>query len=267
MGSFLSRTQKVEDDYNLSSTLVSSRKGQETKQPQSIPGRLTELTSSSSRGTKTAKIKTYTPTSFRANQDKVSFLDLPPELRNNIYCRLFVFEHIWYSSYIRSNTEVRGIQLLRTCKQIHEEAASVFYAANAFYLQTSRHLGWVDLLNLKNISADYPKGLTWPAARYHIHLTRIVIDLQATVPLTPEDALAYRALEEKLTGLEETLRARFYALYERLLSLWDEKDRAWSAKLICDRNHRSREINYMIAFSEDDEDVTKILLRKYRANS
>ncbi|KAF2655595.1 hypothetical protein K491DRAFT_423467 [Lophiostoma macrostomum CBS 122681] len=70
--------------------------------------------------------------SHPVDESRIGFLDLPGELRNNIYCQLLIFD-----DYIRHmpgyTTKVPALVLLRVCKQIHDEAAGVFYGGNSFY--------------------------------------------------------------------------------------------------------------------------------------
>lgn len=190
------------------------------------------------------KVERTIPVSPRADNSAVSFLDLPPEIRNNIYCRVLIFE-----SYLRPESNIPAIRLFQTCKQIHEEASSIFYAANSFYLVI--FFDNSNRISPRNFSENYPQGLIWPAARYHIHLTRVVFDTYVT--------LTNRTMEP---ALEEQLRRRFHEFHTFIQSLWAPKLRKWSDRIICDRKFTTARLDCMIAFSEDDEDVTKISLRK-----
>ncbi|XTI88247.1 hypothetical protein V2W45_1468641 [Cenococcum geophilum] len=194
------------------------------------------------------KVERTMPVSPRANDSAVSFLDLPPEIRNNIYCRVLIFE-----GYVRPESNIPATRLFQTCKQIHEEASSIFYAANSFYFYCQRVIFFdsSDRISPRNFSENYPQGLIWPAARYHIHLTRVVFDTHVT--------LTNRTNEP---AVEEQLRKRFHKSHTFMQSLWAPKMRKWSDRIICDRKFPKARLDCMIAFSEDDEDVTKIFLRK-----
>lgn len=193
------------------------------------------------------KVERTMPVSPRADDSAVSFLDLPPEIRNNIYCRVLIFE-----GYIRPESNIPAIRLFQTCKQIHEEASSIFYAANSFYFYCQRVIFEnSDRISPRKFSENYPQGLIWPTARYHIHLTRVVFDTHVT--------LTNRTNEP---ALEEQLRKRFHEFHAFMQSLWAPKMRKWSDRIICDRKFPTARLDCMIAFSEDDEDVTKIFLRK-----
>ncbi|EMC97492.1 hypothetical protein BAUCODRAFT_40938, partial [Baudoinia panamericana UAMH 10762] len=55
-------------------------------------------------------------------------LDIPPELRNRIYCHLLPFKQeiiLTVNGYARP-------ALLATCKQVRNEALKMFYANNTF---------------------------------------------------------------------------------------------------------------------------------------
>ncbi|KAF2128032.1 hypothetical protein P153DRAFT_397911 [Dothidotthia symphoricarpi CBS 119687] len=73
------------------------------------------------------------------------FLDLPPELRNMVYKELMAVGKVFYTpdDYdIRNGSRFRDydlfpkpeLQLLRVCKQVHEEAESVYLSSNLFVL-------------------------------------------------------------------------------------------------------------------------------------
>lgn len=67
---------------------------------------------------------------------KAGFLDLPPELRNPIYRRLFVFpdDPVRFNCDSKENTQ-RSAQLLRTCRQVYNEGRAVLYGENAFHFK------------------------------------------------------------------------------------------------------------------------------------
>jgi hypothetical protein len=64
---------------------------------------------------------------------KHSFLDLPAEIRNQIYRLAFVSEEKIDFAY--PNNFCRSSALLQTCHQVHEEGRSILYSENTFYLQ------------------------------------------------------------------------------------------------------------------------------------
>ncbi|KAG9698063.1 hypothetical protein KCU95_g2924, partial [Aureobasidium melanogenum] len=64
---------------------------------------------------------------------KRSFLDLPAEIRNQIYRLAFVSDEKLDFAY--PNNFSRSSSLLQTCRQIHEEGRSILYSENTFYFQ------------------------------------------------------------------------------------------------------------------------------------
>ncbi|CAD0083224.1 unnamed protein product [Aureobasidium vineae] len=64
---------------------------------------------------------------------KRSFLDLPAEIRNQIYRLAFVSKDKLDFAY--PNNFSRSSSLLRTCRQVHEEGRSILYSENTFYFQ------------------------------------------------------------------------------------------------------------------------------------
>ena len=73
------------------------------------------------------------------DQSYAGFLDIPPEIRNQIYRHVFVAkDHFNFDS--PSNFS-RGAAFLRTCKQVYEEGRSILYSENHFKFvrKTRRH--------------------------------------------------------------------------------------------------------------------------------
>jgi thermostable 8-oxoguanine DNA glycosylase len=62
-----------------------------------------------------------------------SFLDLPAEIRNQVYRLAFVSEEKLDFAY--PNNFSRSSSLLQTCRQVHEEGRSILYSENTFYFQ------------------------------------------------------------------------------------------------------------------------------------
>ncbi|KAH9807340.1 hypothetical protein Tdes44962_MAKER06376 [Teratosphaeria destructans] len=74
-----------------------------------------------------------------ASKGRAGFLDLPAELRNEIYRLVFVSEE--HFNFGGPTNFSRGAAFLRTCSQIHAEARSILYGENEFYFnrRTSRY--------------------------------------------------------------------------------------------------------------------------------
>ncbi|KAI5261834.1 hypothetical protein E4T47_09394 [Aureobasidium subglaciale] len=81
----------------------------------------------SSTSSVTSEISKPTTTSKR------SFLDLPAEIRNQIYQLAFVSEEKLDFAY--PNNFSRSSSLLQTCRQVHEEGRTILYSENTFYFQ------------------------------------------------------------------------------------------------------------------------------------
>lgn len=62
-----------------------------------------------------------------------SFLDLPAEIRNQIYRLAFVSEE--KLDFAHPCNFSRSSSLLQTCRQVHEEGRSILYSENTFYFQ------------------------------------------------------------------------------------------------------------------------------------
>ena len=112
------------------------------------------------------------------------FTDLPPELRNNIYRRLFAQKDPDQMLKIPpvkgsgpTGTLARSSQFLRTCKLVHNEGCSILYGENTFsfhrhYATRSpfwdtvpKEIGYQDVLHfLKMIGSDnlqYLRDIKW----------------------------------------------------------------------------------------------------------
>ena len=97
------------------------------------------------------------------------FLELPPEIRNKIYGFSLLYE-----TPITGITSVPAIGLLRTCKQIHEEASSILYGENCFTFTAL--VGFKGFAEIRLV--DYPdtrKTAVWPAKSYHQYLSALHI--------------------------------------------------------------------------------------------
>lgn len=74
---------------------------------------------------------------------KVGFLSLPAELRNQVYRLTFVTKEKLNFGLPRNFS--RSSAMLRTCRQVHEEARSILYSENVFLFQRRserRHPTW-----------------------------------------------------------------------------------------------------------------------------
>ncbi|ORY16782.1 hypothetical protein BCR34DRAFT_556634 [Clohesyomyces aquaticus] len=215
-----------------------------------------------------------------ADTDKASFLDLPSEIRNNVYSRVLI-----YDGYVRlmfeKPTKVPGLVLLSVCKQVHDEAASLFFAANSFYVSMVV-FGRVEPGRKvrANIDAVYTSpscretrlstgGLFFPAPRYHAYMTRFTID--ATVRLAVEfPSPAGRPAASSIARHEEIGRAGmelenvFVSMYEKVKKLWEVRGRRWEGKMVWCRDNDGAPINgkFTMSFAVDEREelATKAVL-------
>lgn len=103
-------------------------------QPLQCLGRLSKKTyRCNSRGQNVYKIRRASVSHKSASQDpwRQSFLDLPEEVRNQVYAELLPLE---FGVQINPAhiTKVPGLVLLQTCKQLHDEVAALLYSRNTF---------------------------------------------------------------------------------------------------------------------------------------
>ena len=102
---------------------------------------------------------------------RLKFLqDVPSEIRNLIYRYSLVFE-----SKISGNTKVPTAALLRTSRQIHSEASSIFYGENTFTFHME--LDWTNRAEIQ-LHNFPPRSRTggipiWPTPRYHRYLSKL----------------------------------------------------------------------------------------------
>lgn len=122
-----------------------------------------------------------------------SFLNIPENVRGKIYAELLVVGEIRVSP--SQITKVPGLAILRTCRQIHDEAAAVLYGNNSFLCCMQKvvpaqkaasntqcpalpvALDWQTLPDPLNISG----GVVFPAARYHRHISHLIIHIDVTI--------------------------------------------------------------------------------------
>lgn len=179
----------------------------------------------------------------------ISFLVLPAEIRNVVYHDVLVSRldgertgrarHVMIHLIPKSQRTQMGAGLLRTCRQIHEEANSILYSENTFQVRESEdmlrfidaigpsnfayiksvHI-WVPYhsrlnawLQLLRILADSAKGLRslvigWGA---DIHLGRAYPERGSRGRGLGDNLDFVRALS-KIQGLEELIIEGFYAM-------------------------------------------------------
>jgi hypothetical protein len=161
-------------------------------------------------------------------------------------------------------TKVPALVLLQTCKQIHYEAASVFYAANSFYVATSQHVTLV--IGRQPLSELYSPTLLggevgsffFPAPRYHLYLTRLTIDAKIFLPdfFTNIQSRGFRRrfLGQVREQLIKDLEKQLLDVYLNMRALWEEKGRKWEGRLVSQENFAMRCLCVTLSFSEEAEE-------------
>ena len=106
-----------------------------------IPSQLADsLSTTQTQTTTSSQVSTAAiPETEQAQQRYAGFLDLPAELRNEIYRLRFVTEDVF--NFDSPSNFTRSAAFLRTCKQVHSEARSILYSENHFLFvrKTRRH--------------------------------------------------------------------------------------------------------------------------------
>jgi len=147
-------------------------------------------------------------------KQKLRFLqDVPSEIRNLIYRYSLVFK-----SKISGNTKVHTIGLLQTSKQVHKEAASIFYGENTFTFHME--LDWTNRAEIQ-LHNFPPRSRTggipiWPTPRYHQYLTKlhVRVSFRAGAPDMLEAPPIY-PLQLK------SFRLSFFACWDQLQLTWE----------------------------------------------
>ncbi|KAF2121144.1 hypothetical protein BDV96DRAFT_594375 [Lophiotrema nucula] len=222
-----------------------------------------------------------------ADETRAGFLDLPAELRNDVYTKLLVVNGpVRLTATAPSKTtKVPGLLLLRVCKQIKDEAASVFYAANSFYVQLEKELSVLSKgrLSKGRMAEDDIKHLHlpgsppddscqrgcvgrvfFPAPEYHIFMTRLTIDVKVCLHWRELQERGVRQVPNKcymdLTISAKELHQMFFEAYEKMRLLWEEKDTEWEGMLLSQDHsfYAGRILNFTISFHEaEEEEVAK----------
>lgn len=72
-------------------------------------------------------------TTQQASSGPVNFLALPPELRDNIYRKVFKVQGLFHIYFYNVRNWLREPALLRTTRQVYNEASVVLYSLNDFW--------------------------------------------------------------------------------------------------------------------------------------
>jgi hypothetical protein len=172
-----------------------------------------------------------------------------------------------------------GLVLLRTCKQIHDEAASVFYAANSFYVEAEKVMdvrvrppegtakGVVDATQTLfdsglRVYTQETGMVIFPAERYHVWCTRITIDMKIHIRGFEREGTTCQRSYKTDTEMYKEMGDLFARTFEGVRRRWEEKDSEWEGRMVASADPSSfKVIHFMLSFAEDEEDECKIKAR------
>ncbi|KAF4548912.1 Hypothetical protein D9617_24g016250 [Elsinoe fawcettii] len=168
---------------------------------------------------KPAVARKKTEVTSKSLPGKVGFLDLPPEIRNQIYRATFIKDHSRLN-FSSPNQFQRTSALLRTCRQAAHEGASILYSECEFYFRrntSSRTPLWTT--DSKEIGfSDIHRFLKMIGPANVARLRHVFFLLEDAVPcLNPQ----FKTAEERRYVHDEHLKAaiRIIADHGRLQTL------------------------------------------------
>jgi hypothetical protein len=211
-----------------------------------------------------------------------SLVNIAPELRNKIYAQLLLIGGPVILAP-QKRTIVPGLVLLRTCRQIHDEAASFFYEVNSFQCYILKLIpvqcaseGSIQCPNLTSFISPTTfldplaihGGIFFSAQRYHQYLTRLTIGVKASFR-TFDMTTSSRQLLRLPSGNLDTTRANVgktqqamqqevHGIYQDIGRSWSRKDDNWSGRVVMPaRSTAMTELVYWIEFEVGGEEEAK----------
>ncbi|KAG8623755.1 hypothetical protein KVT40_008731 [Elsinoe batatas] len=188
-----------------------------TSQAQAAPLSISRLATPPA--AKTSASRKATEVTSKSLPGKVGFLDLPPEIRNEIYRATFIKDQRRFNFSTPSNFQ-RTTALLRTCRQAAHEGASMLYSESEFYFRrntSSRTPLWTT--DSKEIGfSDVHRFLKMIGPSNVARLRHVFFLLEDAVPcLNPQ----FKTAEERRYVHDEHLKAaiRLIADHGRLQTL------------------------------------------------
>lgn len=211
--------------------------------------------------------------SWVSNPWRHSFLALPKNVRGKIYAKLLIVGEIRISP--SQIIQVPGLVILRTCRQVHDEAAAIFYGSSRFicwvqkivpaqkagadpqYPALPAGLDWQTLADPLNISG----GVFFPAARHHRYLSHLAVHVDVTIvhlatrsPISPIPTFSLVYGESGVDGadmeaMHSSLERMLVRVYQRIKCLWRDRDDIWTGKLVIpERTTWTCALSYMLEF-------------------
>jgi hypothetical protein len=187
-----------------------------------------------------------------------SLFHLARLVRNQVYTETLPLD-VEIRIFPTHTTTVRGLVLLRTCKQLYNRVAELFYASNTFSCYVQKVVPVQDasvqrapcppiesvldchtLRDARNIVG----GIFFPAAPYHKYLTHLIICFNLTIARfdfsSSDDFMPIFARpggETGLTGadiakMHHTVQHKLRRVYQRIKHCWCEKAVRWTGKLV-----------------------------------
>lgn len=129
-----------------------------------------------------------------------TFLDLPGEIRNEIYCLLLLLPDTTNKDVLFSNSLFVYPRILSVCKLIHEESKQILYGQNLFHA----HAEYLTGLPRLRINYDTVKSTSMISL---IRRYRIRVRLDCDPNFSAEQA------EKSFTGIDELILVAFQAQF------------------------------------------------------
>jgi hypothetical protein len=209
-----------------------------------------------------------------ANPWRHSLLNLPEAVRLQVYAHLLLATEIQITPAAVST--ISGVVLLRTCKQIYDEAAAFFYAKNTF------HCCVIKLVPAQRATVESPQypcitapldvhalrdplnisgGVFFPAPQYHEYLSHLSVRLELTIshfntlasgspmPTFTRADVETGCTRADMERMHDAVQRKMMRVYQRMKSLWRNRDGAWRGQVVIpERTAWTRTLVYEIEF-------------------
>jgi hypothetical protein len=140
----------------------------------------------------------------------LTLLDLPGEIRNQIYHELLVLP--WLSTSKSLHDYIIYPEILQICRKIHEEAKQILYGCNTF-------------LAHPNLLSSMPRLRQRFSTFGHAHLISMIRRYHISVRLDCDPNFSAKKAQEAFTGVEEltleVFQAQFWSSDYKVLKLFE----------------------------------------------